>query len=771
MGLFAEINHAWVAIDNALYLWNYEQSNPQLVGFESQPNSINAVKLAVPRPGVFLPNITHVLVIATTQEVILLGLSCQAGAGGIQQLTMFNTGMAVGVRGLHVDVIASSDTTGRIFFSGTSTNDVYELTYHQEEKWFQNRCGKINHTNGGIAAFVPSFSFAQAKTEYVKQMVVDDSRSLVYTLSSASTIRVFHMRSDGSLHLAITKAAADIYSNVGHIISSNETLNVKIPIVSINPVPKHEATRYHLVATTTTGYRIYLSATSSNLYGSASNSAPTSMQAQHVKTPPPPDAVAPAAGFQTAGKMPIQTLNPTTSASRFSPGFFFCFTSKDTTRRVDTLFISSPDPGRLARPQEGTLTGRAAETAIWLSLGSRAEAVGITKSSTVTNELAVQFDQDATEVAILTNTGIHIIRRRRLVDIFAALVRHGGGEEGIEGEVKSFIRLYGRGETMATALAVACGQGKEVSTDRLSSITDPEVLEFARRVFVEYGGRPVINENSLPDQPAVDAVVPSPRHDGIALYLTRLLRSIWQSRIAVAASTPAGGMTYVSAVAMSKLLATQRDLTTLQDFFSRNKTFIEGLSGPEALSRASTRQEEVSLQAEHRALYSLVQLVSTMIEGIAFVIELFKEDVAEIVAILSEESRPRFTELTFEALFTTDQGYSLAKELVKAIVNRNIAKGGNVEAVADFLRRRCGRFCSPEDVVIFKAQEQLKKATENGGNTEIGRILLNESLILFEQVAENLSMDYLVAAVREYTEMQFYAGKKNHVLRENVLLM
>ena len=95
---------------------------------------------------------------------------------------------------------------------------------------------------------------------------------------------------------------------------------------------------------------------------------------------------------------------------------------------------------------------------------------------------------------------------------------------------------------------------------------------------------------------------------------------------------------------------------------------------------------------------------------------------------------------------------------MKGIVNRNIAKGANVETVADALRRRCGSFCSSEDVVIFKAQELLKRATEAGFNSELGRNLLNESLHLFQQVSENLPMDYLVPAVESYISNQFFAG-------------
>jgi nuclear pore complex protein Nup155 len=292
------------------------------------------------------------------------------------------------------------------------------------------------------------------------------------------------MKPDGSLALAITKPAIDIYSNIGHIIASNETLNPKVKIVSISPIPTPEASRYHLVATTATGYRIYLSATGSYSWSPtpSGTSPPTSMQAHFVKTPPfdnPSAAIVPngpvghAVNYQPTSKVPIHTLNPTRMAQRFPPGYFFCFTCKDPLQKQDTLFISSPDSGRIARAHENVVPPKPSESAIWLSLGSKAEDIGLcsppisasASAGGFGNELAIQYDHPAAEVAILTNTGVHVIRRRRLVDIFAALVRHGGGEEGLEGEVKNFIRVYGRSETLATALAVACGQGVEISSD------------------------------------------------------------------------------------------------------------------------------------------------------------------------------------------------------------------------------------------------------------------------------------------------------------------
>ena len=784
MGLFAELNHAWVTIDNALYIWDYTHPNPDLIGFEEQSNSITAVRMVVPRAGVFIPSISRLLVVATTAEIILVGLSLQSTAGSGRTVVLYQTRMSVPTKGMDIWVIEGSAATGRIFFSGKGDDDVYELTYQQEEKWFQNRCGRVNHTSKGFSALAPSLPlpFGQKpQPDYITQMIVDDSRKLLYTLSSRSTIRTFHMKPNGGLDLVITKQLTETLSNIGHMTSQSELISPAMSIVSISPIPSQEASKLHLMATTSTGCRVFMSATSS--YGwsiTESSNAPTSMQVQHVKFPPA-DPVAPQTS-QHQGSMQVATytgnpgintsskaLRPTRTANRYPPGYFFCFVSKDPQVATDTLFISAPDSGRIARPQEPAQLSRFAELGIWLDLGSRVEDIGLVSPSFSAapsptgfgNELAVQYDRTSSEVAILTNTGIHTLRRRRLVDIFAACIRVGGREEGLEEEVKKFIRQYGRGETAATAVAVACGQGLDVTSEsRIAEIIDPEVVEHARKAFIDFGGKPQFNENSMVDQSlaVIDMVRPSPRHEGLALYIARLVRSIWKAPIAVESLTPTGGLAVSSSVSLAKLQDVQRALAKLQEFLNSNKSFIDGLAGPEALGRVATKQEEISLQAEHRALHSLVLLISNIIEGISFVLVLFDERIEEIMMSLPNETRQQVRNMTYEGLFCTSSGKDLAKELVKAIVNRNIANGSNVDTVAEALRRRCGSFCSADDVVIFKAQEQLKKASETGKGSEFGRNLLNESLRLFQQVASSLSMEQLQWAVQQYVSTQFYAG-------------
>lgn len=774
MGLFADVNHAWVSIDNAVYLWDYTHPNPDLVGFEEQPNSITAVRLVVPRPGVFNPTISRVLVVATTADIFLLGVAPHSGPGSGQSLALFDTRLSISIKGIDVNVIGGSNASGRIFFSGKGSDDVYELTYQQEEKWFQNRCAKVNHTSK--STFAPIFSFGQRpQQEFVTQMIVDDTRNLLYTLSSKSTIRTFHMGPNGVLDLVITKTLKDTVTQLGHIASQSQLISPNTTITSISSISSQEASKLHLMATTSTGCRIFMSATSSG-WGTSTDSSkpPSSMLVQHVKYPPsdssmtrssPPQGSTQVVGYGTNTSLnsSSRALSPTRSAIRYSPGYFFCFVANDS-QATDALFISAPDAGRIAQNSDPNRQSRYTELGTWLNLGSRAEDIGLVSApfsaasdpTGFGNELAVQYDKPASEIAILTNTGVHTLRRRRLVDMFATAIRLGGGDEGLKGEMTKFVNQYGRAETASAALAVACGQGLDVASDsRVANILEPEVIENAREAFVEYGGKATFKDDAIL---TVDMVEPSSRHQGLSLYIARLVRSIWQAPIVIEMLSPATGLTVSPATSLFKLRAISRDLLKLKEFLNTNKSFIEGLAGPDALGRASTKRDEICVQGEHRALHSLVVLVDNMIEGIAFVLVLFDERIEEIMLSLGDQTRQQVRDLTYEGLFCTGEGRDLAKDLVKAIVNRNIANGSNVETVAEALRRRCGSFCSADDVIIFKAQELLKKASMEGSDSEIGRNLLNESLRLFQQVAAHLSMEQLQWALQQYQIMQFYAG-------------
>lgn len=773
MGLFGEIHHAWVSIDSSLYLWDYTRPSPELLGYEDAGSSINAVRLVKPRPGVFVAAIKYLLVVATAADVHLIGIAETAqGPDMPSSLTLYQTKMLVPTRGLGVQCLAGSAKSGRIFFAGGNDPDVHEFTYQQEEKWFQNRCTNVNRTRKGLESFNPMLSVfsSRAPAEHLVQMEVDDSRNTLYTLSSRSTISAYHLRSSTELNQTLTRALPQILGDVQHKTSGMDSLPSDCRLVSISAVSSRESARICLVATTDMGCRIYFSGLSGYSIPDASGGV-TSLQVHHVKFPPR-EAAPPAGGaFPTQPpNAASQVLKATRQGLRYPPGYFLCVVQKNS-KGLEALFLSAPDSGRIAHPQDASQANKFPEYGMWAPMSGQMQDSGITSEPFSAsagphgfgNELAVQYDKPTSEIAVLTNSGVYTFRRRRMVDIFAAAVRTGGGDDGLDGEIRNFANRYGRGETIATALAVACGQASEVTLDhRVLRITDNEILEFARRTFIEHGGRPEPDQNIIPasDTPSIDQVKPSPRHEGLALYIARLLRSVWKANIAIEDKTPAGALAVKPTVSLEKLHSIQRDLIRLQEFLSTNKTFIEGLAGPDALGRAMSKQDEVALQAEHRALSSIVRLIADVIEGIAFVLVLFapEERVDEIVMALSPPSREALRSMTFERLFSMSEGKNLAKELVKSIVNRNIAAGSNVDTVTDALRRRCGSFCSADDCVVFKAQEQLKRAADVSASSDASRAMLNEGLRLLLKVAGSLSSDQLNWAVEQFISMQFFAG-------------
>ncbi|EON96726.1 putative nucleoporin nup157 170 protein [Phaeoacremonium minimum UCRPA7] len=776
MGLFTEINHAWITIDNCLFLWDYTHPNPDLVGFEDQPHSITGVALVAPKPGVFVKSITHILALATSSDLILLGISATSTPSGAKTIELYQTKMALHKGSSDVSIVAGS-ANGRIFFGGQNDTDVYELYYQQEEKWFSSRCGKINHTHPGWSSVVPSLPgpidfWSQRQHEHLIDIVIDDTRNLLYTLSSRSTIRTYHMDGPDKLTKVIEKDKMGCLRDITHMSPSSPLLTDRMNIVSISPISAREASKLHLMALTDTGCRIFLSATSSASYmmAASANLAPQSMQVQFVKFPPKDQLGSdPRSSRQSTGDivdLQSRSLDCSKFGQRFAPGYFFDFVTKNMENpNMDLLFVSAPETGRIK------VSGPASalkyyEHANWINLGENTRSVGVgllTKPFAAAgqpmgfgNELAVQFEGPASEFAVMTNSGVHVIRRRRLVDIFAAVVRAAVGEEGLEREMRRFISLYGRVETVSAALAVACGQGSDFRTGT-GRATDQGTEDRAKAAFVDFGGQPTVSETDG-TQITADAVKLSSRHDALALYLTRLIRKLWKSRVIAQGVDPTGGIVVSSTIPTPTLNAVQENLERLRSFLESNKGIIQGLSGPSDLQRVGSRQEEVALQAEHQALHALQKLMESISEGISFVIMLFDERVADIYVRLDPTSQQALRHLTYENLFSQDSGKELAKLLVKAIVNRNIESGSNVETVADALRRRCGSFCSPDDVVIFKAQEQLKRASEQAANPNIVRQLLNESLRLFERVAGSLSFSNLKGAVEQYVALKYYAG-------------
>ncbi|RKP01615.1 hypothetical protein CXG81DRAFT_11769, partial [Caulochytrium protostelioides] len=167
MGLFPEINRAWVTIDNRLFLWDYTASqgkpsasaaaagaaDDNLVTYDGQKQIIISVALVKPVAGVFLPQIEFLLVVTTPIEIILLGVTFEGPER--RELAIIETGLAQSSDQILMGAIVST-AEGRVFMCGNNGH-LFELEYRASAGLFSSRMNRINRTASSLAYFLPSF--------------------------------------------------------------------------------------------------------------------------------------------------------------------------------------------------------------------------------------------------------------------------------------------------------------------------------------------------------------------------------------------------------------------------------------------------------------------------------------------------------------------------------------------------------------------------------------------------------------------------------------
>lgn len=172
-----DIERVWVTIDHKLFLWDYNDGcvhrisptmsplfnnfSQEIASFMDQPDVIREVALVKPKPGVFIDDITFLLVICTPVSVLLIGvaLANQPTPDGRphKELKLYATDLVVPT---DVEMTAVAGTAdGRIFMSGHDGR-LYEFHYQATETWFAKRVHLINHSQSGVQSLLPRFAAA-----------------------------------------------------------------------------------------------------------------------------------------------------------------------------------------------------------------------------------------------------------------------------------------------------------------------------------------------------------------------------------------------------------------------------------------------------------------------------------------------------------------------------------------------------------------------------------------------------------------------------------
>eukprot|EP01035_Chromulina_nebulosa_P029906 gene29906-39692_t len=334
------MNRVWITVDNKLFLWNYLKSDEITMNdcetFTGMKEVIISVSLATPKAEIFAEKVQYILVVASPVEVVLLAISIptssdsseQRESDHCQRLKLISTSVSLPSDNTTMFKIVGAQT-GRIFMAGNDGN-LYELEYsHREKSWAsllgidsddstslgdRVKCQKVNHFrwNWQLVHLLPPVvrSVTGMKDDGVLvDILVDDVRQVLYTLTTFSSLSVFYLGSNGMQNIFAVKhfnilSEASQYltrNRVGSSSHSSRNADIFIAgvadesagfkVAGIFAVPIIESAKTHLVAVLVNGTRIYMSLLCSNnsLYSAvsvASGESPAGMEIASVRFAP-----------------------------------------------------------------------------------------------------------------------------------------------------------------------------------------------------------------------------------------------------------------------------------------------------------------------------------------------------------------------------------------------------------------------------------------------------------------------------------------------------
>ncbi|KAI7862784.1 Nup133 N terminal like-domain-containing protein [Spinellus fusiger] len=537
IGVFPDINRAYFAVENRLYLWDYAERAE--LEMHEEPCEIVGVGLVTPKADVFNSEVTHVLVIATVTEIKLVALSLKKTPSG-NTLSFYATGYTNATDNVRMLSIVGT-CYGRILMLGNDGN-VWEFVYRSEEGWFTSKCYKQ------LLQSTTSLSFLfMALHEPCTAIAVSADGQTLYQLYANSSIQVIHLGKGTSGVTHVTKKA-NILQQVLNA-STQYPLPANSTLVSLHATSPEESTQYQLVAITSHGQRLYFSHFSSTQH--TSTDPPNALELIYVRPPPPPPAPA-----TTTPLLPSATTNLFSTCMYSNAVLFLVGTAQEN----PTLTTTSPDIGKLAN-----MGVRAGLTELMDKLdvqGKVFSMVEIPIGPFVLNELSTQPLSYARHFLVFTSLGMTVLKKQRPVDMLRGLLSSAGIESRFcAAEFETFFAHFGPVASTALCYEMACSETvqwtpcPQLTSD---STISTGMVEKVSELLESLGHTP----SALP--PGYTS-----RHDGLALYLARLLEPL-RSHPLVEEHSMKSKRKHTS-----PRIATRDELVTLQHTLRRLQSYID----------------------------------------------------------------------------------------------------------------------------------------------------------------------------------------------------
>ncbi|KAJ1945809.1 hypothetical protein GGF37_001512, partial [Kickxella alabastrina] len=754
MGLFPEIQRAWITVDHRLFLWNY-QDETDFYSFEDQDQIIVSVALVRPRKGVFVDTIEHVLVVATPLEVFLLGVGYSAAGSKGGSVTLYATQISVPADGVAMTSIMGT-ADGRVFMGGND-GALYEFAYQAEDGWLSKKARKINLTATLASYFIPTFLGASyGRAAPAVAMAADAQRQLLYVLAQDASIRVYWLGAHGSeFHLAhhhrtVANAAALLCPQFNEAPDS-------FALVSIHAVPAGDGRALSLVAITGGGARLYFSTERrmQRFYDAPSvqhqqQQQPEVFELVHVRLPPDTQPA--------LGRMLPNAARP---SLRVHTAFYAAGTvllahtwSEDHDSILAAAPACAPILARMARQPRASLT----EYSSALRIEGRTWAIAEISSGSGTealDDLATTSADPLRRFAVLTNAGVSIVEKQRPVDMFRQLLC-----SPQQLDVRDFVTAYGLVETCAMCLTLLCSESAAAGGLQM------DVAAGARRFFFELGGVPHRAGDSAGVFGAFEQrIVLSGRHDGLALFLARALQPLWTQPATVLKKDQQGGARLHVGVGSALLMDVQDRLRRLQHFINNNQRFVPDQINQMPVGSSSASGGDTAAECwrtEAVSLGALYELVVRSVEAISFLLLMSDFNLPAITgglpAASAQAQRLPQLAMPFNQLVCTTEGQQSCRDLILTLISSQLRQNITIDSISDILSKRCASLFSSAHVALYKALESLKLAKETQEGSQVAD-LCADALHLLVPIAGSLGVDQLgeicgtLEALAQYTAL------------------
>lgn len=772
LALFPDISRACITVENRLYLWDYANGQSAFEYHELPSDDlILAVGLVRVRPGVFIDGIKHVLVLSVGptavegRRVTLLGVellnsqqqqqqqpqsqqqqqqqaysSSIAGAPTTPHasgsgIKLYETGMSAATNGIVMRAIHGTDS-GRVFCVG-SDQCVHELVYQAQEGWFRSRCYLYNMTQPHLANLLPSFFKTDKK---VSMISIDNARQLLYVLRDGDQIDVYTLGSKDASRAPSHNGSMYGVTRQAGLLHSQQHVG---PIVWLGPTEPDPRSSVCLVAVTERGYRLYLDDFQRRSWAqlalrippgsSHARSLPTVQAAPNLamlytgQGPRHPQPFTSTASSST-GAAPTAASVPMAqraTSALYVNGVFLCAFAASHTMGAHLYAMGPSSPATSA-----TLTYASGVNPAWqegatlihLGAGGTAPVLAEAKvpasqsvlmHGAVCRPCAAQTTMPPRVFLVLDANGLTELVERRPADVLADLLGSAASAAASVSSAPAIVDFFSRhGPVEACMCALALAAQNPCVVPRHHARDD---MAHAIRVFFgPLGAWPA--EQRVPGMQSAH----SARYEALACYMACLVRSVWREPLVPASYIDGREPASAAAspppiVASGRLAAVLAQLTPLYAFMQRHTQLFD-----------DERSERQDVQKWHL-------LLQRMMEACHFVLFLADHQLRTLAKALPDDVQKRLTNLTFAELVASEQGRSVAQELVTALIESQSGARASVDAIAEALQARCAGFCSADDVRQYKASECLRNATE------LYARLCAESAITFDAVDEELA--------------------------------